>query len=969
MPDPQSHPHLPFVSVKNGTRRKRRNGGAPAKDPRTLRILSSPTARGQHAMNLTQGVGHVLGVQARHQQQIPHLPAGVPFFIRVDPAVIADNAWSGQGVELLAELDDGLIISFSEDASLQGILDAIATFGQGQEMVKMAAVWEIFAADDRLRRERLCGAALNEKLQNTESPADTPIQINITIGTSGLRGGDIKAHDEDTDPGGLRRAGRRKERILEWRQLAWSRINALQDFIAQQGGTTIAPIDHPYLHDWSEIGVEVPADRLAELARRLDDNLIIAAAGSSTGQVHRWRLRFPIPDLPALPGGNAKKSPDSIERERQQRQTAIDERTQIIDQASDEVRMALVQAGLVDENSNLTEFMEPDAWEPEPPQEISCVAQLPKSGIEALIAAFPHLIFAEEVPSIEPVHVANGDEPGTPAAIPAIPHENAPTVGIIDSGIQENHPLVSGAVLTTASRSFIPGAPLDTSDHVSPIGHGTGVAGAVLFPDPHHCNPDASGRHPCWLINLRVLNHQNEIPASLSYPLTTWTAVHYGRRFGARIFTQSISAFTPFNRSAHMDPWAAMIDLLCHDEDIVMVVPAGNISRNDVQSEIVAGQNFPGYLRNPPYGMLSPAGAMHAIAVGSVGHAATLAPPWHQMGGQDIPSAFTRVGPGWFDEVKPDVVAYGGELAWDPVTRQIDGNQGTGPLLPQTTLHGHSPFGRGHLGTSFAVPQVASIAAAIEAAHPDLDAQSIRALLINGARWPYWLENDDLRRSEGIRLVGYGIPNAERSCHSTDQRVTLIAGTDQRRGIGIDQVHGYAIPIPDTLRQRGVQVRIDVTLAFAGLPRIRRRDYRQYLNLYANWRAAGTQEDLTDFLERVSPDDPDDEPGRTPPLPWRVGHQRNHGIRGIRGNGGSVQKDWCIVAGNLLPRQLGIAVVGRKGWERDMETALPYALVATIEPVGAQIPIYAEIAQKVAVAATIPVPARVQVRVPVNPDR
>jgi hypothetical protein len=796
---------------------------------------------------------------------------------------------------------------------------------------------------------------------------ETEIKVNITIGTSGLRGGDLDKRNEDTDPDGLRRQGRKKQRILEWRHLARERITLLNQFIAHQGGTAVAPIDHPYLHDWSEISVAVPPDRLAELAKRLDDDLVIAATGSSIGQVQRWRLRFPVPDLPALPGGNAKTSPASIERERTQRQSIIDERTEIIDAVREEILAALSRAGLTDLNRGLTAVSEPDAWEPEPPQEISCVALLSKAGLEALVDAFPHLIFAEEVPILQPIDAIDIADHESQAVIPGNPHEDAPTVGIIDSGIQENHPLIGNAVLTTASRSFIPGATTDTSDHVAPIGHGTGVAGAVLFPDPDHCRPNATGRHPCWLINLRVLDHNNNIPTSLSHPLTTWTAVHYGRRFGARIFTQSISANAPFNASAHMDPWAATIDLLCHDEDIVMVIPAGNIHPREVQAEIAAGHNYPDYLRNPPYGLLSPAGSMHAIAVGSIGHSVTLAPPWTQIGGQNLPSGFTRVGPGWFDEVKPDVVAYGGDLALNQNNQLVDGNRGTGPLLPHSTLHGCSPLGRSHVGTSFAVPQVAAIAAAVEATHPDLDAQSIRALLINGARWPDWLENDSLRHSQGIRILGYGIPSADRSCSSTDQRVTLIAGPDQRRGIGIDQVHGYAVPIPDALRQRGIQVRIDITLAFAGLPRVRRRDYRQYLNLYANWRSAGTQEDLTDFLARVSPDDPDDEPGRTPSLPWRVGHQRNHGIQGIRGNGGSVQKDWCIVAGNLLPRQLGIAVIGRKGWERDLEATLPYALVATIEPVGAQIPIYAEIAQQVTTRARVPVPARVQVRVPTDP--
>ena len=62
------------------------------------------------------------------------------------------------------------------------------------------------------------------------------------------------------------------------------------------------------------------------------------------------------------------------------------------------------------------------------------------------------------------------------------PDPDAPKVCIIDSGVEEGHPLIRPAVDTATSYSYV-GSPTDTDDYVAQGGHGTKVARLVLYHD------------------------------------------------------------------------------------------------------------------------------------------------------------------------------------------------------------------------------------------------------------------------------------------------------------------------------------------------------------------------------------------------------------------------------------------------------------------------------------------------------
>ena len=94
------------------------------------------------------------------------------------------------------------------------------------------------------------------------------------------------------------------------------------------------------------------------------------------------------------------------------------------------------------------------------------------------------------------------------------PASTAPAVCVIDSGIQEEHYLLESAVDKEASFCFLPGvSETDIADYVAPGGHGTRVAGAVLFGE----SIPKEGVHDLsfWLQNARVLDKECRMPNRL----------------------------------------------------------------------------------------------------------------------------------------------------------------------------------------------------------------------------------------------------------------------------------------------------------------------------------------------------------------------------------------------------------------------------------------------------------------------
>lgn len=598
-------------------------------------------------------------------------------------------------------------------------------------------------------------------------------------------------------------------------------------------------------------------------------------------------------------------------------------------------------------------------------------------GLRDLILNFPFIFEVAEPEDIEFPRGATGTAGAAGVGVAPIPPDaGAPAVCIIDSGIQEGHVLLRPAIDTAASYNFMPGTqPTDVADYVSGGGHGTRVAGAVLYGE----NIPLTGtpQLPFWIQNARVLDQHNQMPQGL-FPADAIRAAVERFRSSARatrIFNHSINAYG-YCRLRHMSSWAAEIDAVSAQYDVLVVQSAGNLSPTGpqrhpgIEDHLNAGREYPAYLCEPASRISSPAQSLQALTVGSVGYGAYSGTDWRSfVPAGDHPAAFSRSGPGIWDVLKPEVVEYGGDFVRSTSgAHDVRGSEGVAcPPLVRSTMYPPGPAAdRDAAGTSFAAPKVARIAARVQQVLPAHSALLYRALVVQSAQWPAWagavharLQNLRARKSKPakvkqelaalqqdaaaiLRTIGFGIPNESRATENDVHRTTLI--TDEVGLIKAGECHVYQVPIPSSMRRPGdeYEVRVDVTLSYAAQPRRTRRRLNRYLSTWVDWTTNKLGQGMNDFLSKATKDHVgtmEDLEGQV--LPWTL-HEATHAgvMHGVRRNSGTVQKDWAVVKSNTLPDHFCIAVRGHKGWSQDPDSTAKYALAVTFEIVGKEIEIY-----------------------------
>ena len=217
------------------------------------------------------------------------------------------------------------------------------------------------------------------------------------------------------------------------------------------------------------------------------------------------------------------------------------------------------------------------------------------------------------------------------------PAPNAPAVCVIDSGIQESHILLEPAIDKSTSRCFLPNtAETDVADYVPSGGHGTRVAGAVLYADD--IRDQGTVDNEAWVQNARVLNDQCRLPEEVLPPALIRDVVqhyHNGPR-QTRIFNHSINADVPCRRK-HMSAWAAEIDRLCNEHDILIIQSIGNLRpshpapKTGVAELLTSGKAYPSYLSEECCRLANPAQSLQALTVGSVAYSAFEQEDWRSF--------------------------------------------------------------------------------------------------------------------------------------------------------------------------------------------------------------------------------------------------------------------------------------------------------------------------------------------------
>ena len=891
-----SFPHIPLPF--HGTGPYKAPQFPRKKNPKTKQNLQN---REEHAAGLSYAVDALSSawrerISGRESENLPPIPTGVPLLLEVDPDVDIDFLRASFGFEIVAEYDDGFVLVATEEFDLEGFRSALSAFAETDRGGNSAA--QVYSLDDDDDRlRRILAPSLYDRWPEIKDDEELVVDVSVEcLGTVVL---------SELEP----------QRTEEAEDAYFERLRKWEDRQHVDNRSAIVPV-----------GATPPRRRVAEPDAAFDK------------RKRNWELRRDA----------AYAEWDDL---KMRRESDVD---QFVGGYGG-IILQMYDNGPVDRAQ----------W----PDSFTVRMRIPGKALRDLALNYP-FVWEVDVPdeAEHPQIVPEADSGDNPPVSINRPPSDAPTICIIDSGIQEEHRLLEPAIDSDNSYCFVPGeARTDVADYVRPGGHGTRVAGAALYGE---CLP-VSGDYdlPFWIQNARVLDRNNDLPSS-AFPPSLLRAIvdrFYSSDRRTRIYNHSVSGSTPCRRK-HMSAWAASIDLLSFERDVLFIQSTGNVTQwtqkpttCGILDHLAAGRQYQAYLFEDSGRVSNPAQSLQAITVGSVAYSAYSDADYRSIAGTSEPSSFTKTGLGIWGTVKPDVVEYGGDWVIETLSQaRLVLKADCCPLLVRSTLYEPIDRARDGLGTSFAAPKVARIAALLQATFPDEPTLLYRALIAQSARWPQWAEPEACQINV-LKAIGYGIPDLDRATTNNAYRISMI--TSGAQPISARDVYIYRIRVPDAMRNPAdsYDIRIDVTLSYVACPRRTRKSIRGYLSTWVDWTTSKAGESLGSFVNRVLKEaDPADTDGESA-FPWTINESSNRGsVRGVRRALGTLQKDWAIVKSHELPEDFCIAVIGHKGWSSDPELGARFSLVVTFEAINEDVQVYESV--RTSVEATIESEAQTEIQ-------
>lgn len=547
------------------------------------------------------------------------------------------------------------------------------------------------------------------------------------------------------------------------------------------------------------------------------------------------------------------------------------------------------------------------------------------------------------------------------------PPQDASIVCIIDSGVTSGNPFLEKVVQSRLSKSFLKKQPSNPNDE---HGHGSAVASLASY---YSLNLAAGAKNQArlWIASARILDAQNQIEDERLFSKLLEEVVHHFVAKGIRIFCLAVGDDrkvwgTSAKRSLPRKSWVARrIDQLSREYDVVFVTCTGNIDLNEITQHAKDGKPYPKYLGEETSQLLDPGQAALAVTVGSIAPSTTIitAKDNRALALRNQPSPFTRSGPGIRGEVKPDVVEYGGNLAFDQGLERCRENRG---LQVPTASRQLSPAVSYWTGTSFAAPRVAHRLALIEQDLKSLGIASsaplLRAFLINSAF--HREDNGELapirkafpgkaHRDRLHLLLGHGLPDQNRATGCDDYSVVAFFQGE----IKPDHVMFFDVPVPSQLSKERDQRRLTVTVAHA--PEVQKWGLERYFGIDLKWRmfrGDKSRDEIVDAMSEqidesdIDSDDDDgfevnDEAALPKELPFQPSVQKRS-----RGTVQHATYEWGQHKSSYSDGHYTLAIAAYKRWQRSVGN-IPIAVVVRLEDLGRKVPIYSAVRIAVQVEA------------------
>jgi hypothetical protein len=550
------------------------------------------------------------------------------------------------------------------------------------------------------------------------------------------------------------------------------------------------------------------------------------------------------------------------------------------------------------------------------------------------------------------------------------PDEGGPVVCVLDTGVNNGHPLIAPFLAETDQFS-VDGTWTSTDDE----GHGTGMAGLAVWGDlTDALDGSARVRVTHRLESVKILRHpgDNEDKHHGTLTANAVALAEIDHPYRNRVFAMALSTTDGRDRGKP-SAWSSALDSLAADAlgenaaPRLFTIAAGNAGR-----DLMALAEYPDH--NLLQDIHDPGQAWNALTVGAYTDKTLIAEagcsdyqPLAPAGGLS-PYSTTSVTWNRSTPFKPELVFEGGNVG-------IDGIGCAGiPSLKLCTTH-HQPNDR--LFTTFEATSAATalasrFAAEIRAKYPELWPETVRALMVHCAEWTEAMEQqfprDNGRRTSAehrIRCVGFGVPNLERALWSAGNSLALIVEDSLKPFDKLDgeivtrDMHLHDLPWPRAaLQDLGeVQVELVVTLSYFIEPNPSSRNISgkySYASHQLRFDVKRPLESLNAFRKRINRKARDLEEGTTSTEgdpDWMLGSQFRHR--------GSIHKDiWRGKAAELAERGQ-IVVYPAMGWWRTRtklgryEKEARYALVVSINVPTTDVDIYNAVASQIQIPQTV----------------
>ena len=480
-------------------------------------------------------------------------------------------------------------------------------------------------------------------------------------------------------------------------------------------------------------------------------------------------------------------------------------------------------------------------------------ATLPVAVVEHVLTAhtsepdYPQWISSSSIKYCRPIAQQSRDdiEPEVSEEIAVEPPgENPPIIALLDGVPLTNHQLIRDFIVFDDPDSF--------SSHYQPsqYKHGTAMTSLICHNDLSSPERKSTQRK----IYVRPIMQPDDLRQSIEQIPSVEFVEDLIERAVVRMIegSESSEPVCPsvkiINLSIgnidqqfvrEMSPWAKLLDWLSWKYKVLFIISAGNYTAKNitiadgknVTAEFIIKINHQHFYRK----ILSPAESMNSLTVGAIQHDHSddsvdgLKNPYAN---ERLPAVYSRVGPGFRSQIKPDILVAGGKQLyqveqneWTPQYRRKGIGQKVASVgfVAEDIVHTTHTFGTSNATaiTTHAAAHLYEVIDSLNYEGNQIPKESyalvLKSLLVHGASWNNMSERylvlSNEQNSRKIKRVyashlGYGEADFERVMSCTARRVTLIGFGS----LSHKERHCFQLPIPDDFR--GLRLRLTATLTW-----------------------------------------------------------------------------------------------------------------------------------------------------------